>query len=82
MLSDFNTFKDNLTILNKTFLTLGKPMNVNNSNIIIRDTMSLAPSGKRSLEAIGSLYDINKINLTKEQKENMDILLLENKELF
>jgi hypothetical protein len=44
----------------------------------------LAPGGKRSLSAIGSMYGANlqKINLTEDQHQNMDILLKSDPRLF
>ena len=83
MLSDFDKFKDGLDIVQKSYITLRKPILVNGNNVFIRDTMLLSPPGKKSLEAIGKLYDgFDKIKLTLTQKENMDLLLAENKELF
>jgi len=84
MMKDFELFKEELNIVNKSFVTLGKPLVIGNTNIIIRDTMLLAPQGNRSLESIGNLYgqEYRKINLSKEQKENMDLLLKTDKTLF
>lgn len=110
IMNDFDTLKEELDIVNKCFVTLGKPLVIGNTNVIIRDTMLLAPQGCRSLEKIGGLYgeDFKKVDiakdlkeevkekftkdLTKEQKEkvdlnqyikeNMDLLLKEDKELF
>jgi hypothetical protein len=46
--------------------------------------MLLAPGGSKSLASIGKLYgeDFNKIQLTKDEIENMDVLLKENKAKF
>jgi hypothetical protein len=84
MLKDFDNLKEELEIVNKSFITLGKPIVMENTNIIIRDTMLLAPAGNRSLESIGSLYGqyYEKISLTKEQKEDMELLLIKDKNLF
>jgi hypothetical protein len=110
IMNDFDTLKEELDIVNKCFVTLGKPIVIGNTNVIIRDTMLLAPQGCRSLEKIGSLYgeDFKKVDiakdlkeeqkekltkdLTEEQKEkidrnqyikeNMDLLLKIDKELF
>lgn len=84
MLSDFDSFKENLDIVNKSFITLGKSFQYQNSNIQIRDTMLLAPSGSKSLSAISRLYGeaFHKIQLTKEEISNMDQLLRDNKEKF
>lgn len=110
IMNDFDTLKEELNIVNKCFVTLGKPIVIGNTNVYIRDTMLLAPQGCRSLEKIGSLYgeDFKKVDiakdlkeeqkekltkdLTKEQKEkinlnqyikeNMNLLLKIDKELF
>lgn len=83
MLSDFEEFKDQLSVVNKTFVTLGKPMQINGTSIVVRDTMHLAPGGKKSLDAIGSLYKgPGKVNLTKEQKGNMELVLSTDRALF
>ena len=84
MLKDFEDIKEELDIVNKSFITIGKPLVKENTNIIIRDTMLLSPAGNRSLDSIGSLYgqDFQKIYLEKEQKENMDVLLIKDKKLF
>lgn len=82
MLSDFESLKNELDIVNKCYVTLGRPIVIDNTNIFIRDTMLLTPAGQRSLDALGGLYKVVKIKLSKEQISNMDKLLLENKELF
>jgi len=70
-MNDFDTLKEELDIVNKSFVTLGKPVVIGNTNVIIRDTMLLAPQGCRSLEAIGSLYgeDFKKVDIAKELSE-------------
>lgn len=84
LMKDFEEFKDNLNIVNGCFVTIGKPFIYAHSNIFIRDTMLLAPGGSKSLASIGKLYgeDFNKIELTKEEIENMDVLLKTNKTKF
>jgi hypothetical protein len=57
MLSDFTLLKKEMNILQKSFLTLGKPLKYCGFNLFIRDTMLLAPANSRSLEAIGKLYE-------------------------
>jgi hypothetical protein len=68
ILNDFDTLKEELDIVNKSFVTLGKPIVIGNTNVIIRDTMLLAPQGCRSLESIGGLYgeDFKKVDIVKE----------------
>lgn len=122
MLNDFDDFVEKLSIVNDTYVTLGKPIviggtkikeeksvvkelsktgevneseNINvkerkskservvgGSNVILRDSWLLAPQGHKSLESLGKLYNYEKISLSKEQIENMDLLLKEDKELF
>ena len=86
MLSDFDLYKHQMDIVNKCFVTLRKPILINGINVYIRDTKLIAPSGKKSLEAISSLYDsdgnFNKKELSLYEKQNMDILLREKPELF
>lgn len=84
MMNDFNEFKDLLDIVNKSFVTLGKPILYEKSLVIIRDTMLLAPAGNRSLKSIGKLYGeaYKKIELTNENIENMGLLLKEDPALF
>lgn len=57
LLKDFTILKTDLNILNKSFITLGKPLTYGGFNLFIRDTMLLAPANSRSLDAIGKLYD-------------------------
>lgn len=83
ILDDFNELKEKLDIVNKSFITLGKPLRIKGLNVYIRDTMLLAPAGKKSLESIGSLYpESPKIYLSKEDKQRMDLLLKRDPLLF
>ena len=82
MMNDFEMLKHKLDIVNKSFVTLGKPLVICDTNIVIRDTMLLTPAGDKKLESIGDLYSLKKIKLSKTQKEHMDVLLVENKDLF
>lgn len=83
MLSDFNEFVNQMDLVNKSFITLGKPILMCGVNVIIRDTMLLAPGKSKGLKSIAKLYKgLTKIELTKDQIENMDLLKKENPELF
>jgi hypothetical protein len=82
ILSDFNTLKTQLDIVNKSFITLGKSLLIDNSNVHIRDTMLLAPAGNRSLESLGKLYSCKKLDLSLLEKENMDLLLQTDRHRF
>jgi hypothetical protein len=85
LLSDFSEIKKHLDIVNKCMVTLGKSdIVLHGHNVIFRDTLLLAPGGKKSLAAIGSMYgdNLQKISLTEDQYKNMDILLKDNPGLF
>jgi hypothetical protein len=85
LLSDFSEFKKDLDIVNKCMVTLGKSNIVKHGhNIIFRDTMLLAPGGKKSLASIGGMYGshLGKITLSESQHQNMELLLKEAPQLF
>jgi hypothetical protein len=88
MLSDFKEFNKFLNIVNKSFVTLGKPLKIYNSSVYFRDTLLLAPVGKGSLEQIGEIYesesegDYTKRFLSQEDKSQMSKLLLRDKKTF
>jgi hypothetical protein len=84
MFSDFDVIKEDLDIVNKSFVTMGKGMFIDNVSVKIRDTMLLAPGAKKALKDIGSMYDeeYRKIELSKEQINDMERLIKEDKELF
>jgi hypothetical protein len=85
LLSDFDEFKRDLDIVNKCMVTLGRSSIVKHGhNIIFRDTLLLAPGGKKSLASIGSIYGphLGKINLSESQHQNMELLLKEDPNLF
>jgi len=58
MLSDFGDFKQLLSIVNKSFVTVNKPLKIYESRVFIRDTILLAPTGMGSLDQIGSIYKL------------------------
>ena len=86
MFEDFEDLKLKLDIINKSFVTIGRPLRFGCSNIYIRDTMLLAPAGLSSLKSLGELYtkegDFNKIELSREELENMSTLLAKDKVKF
>jgi len=82
ILTDFDKFKGELDIVNKCLITLGKGIKYNNANLIIRDTMLLAPAAHKSLSSIAKLYDCDKISLTDYEISHMDLLLKNNKAKF
>lgn len=83
MLSDFdNKYKYELDLVNKCFVTLGKPILIGGMNVIVRDTMLIAP-GKKSLNAISTLYEgINKVKMSEEQMNNLEQVQVDDPELF
>jgi hypothetical protein len=84
IMTDFELIRDELDIVNKSFINKGKPFVYQDTNIQIRDTMLLAPTGSKSLEAIGRLYgpDFYKKSLSKTELSDMSILLKTNKPKF
>lgn len=63
MLKDFDHFKGEIDIVNKSMVTLKKPILLDGVNIFIRDTLLLAPGGSKALKTIGELYDLNKVEI-------------------
>jgi hypothetical protein len=86
MLEDFVEIKDKLSIVNKSFVTFGKPLKFNEINVYLRDTVLLAPVGKASLAELGKLYqlegDFSKIIVSDEDKSQMSKFLQRNKQAF
>jgi hypothetical protein len=83
ILEDFDTLKDNLDIVSKSFVTLNRPMLIDSVNVIVRDTMLLAPGSKKSLEAIGQMYgNLEKVKIPLYYKDKMDKLLVDDPVLF
>jgi len=84
LLSDFKDIKEELTIVNGSFVTIGKPITVSGKRVHIRDTMLLAPGSSRSLANIGRLYseEFNKVKINKEDLEDMQGFLFRDKEKF
>lgn len=86
MLKDFCMFKDSLNIINRYFVTLGKPLLIEGckSKIHIRDTALLAPAGYGGLDKLGSIYgpDYRKVDVGDYRNGRMKDLLRDNKPLF
>jgi len=84
LMKDFNEIKEDLSIVNGSFVTLGKPIKYCGRNIHIRDTMLLAPGGSKSLATIGKLYGeaFNKLPISKEDLEDMQGFLVRDKSKF
>lgn len=86
LLSDFYLYKDELSIVNKSFISLSKPLEIANTNVYFRDTHLLTPAGSKGLNALGKLYsaelNLSKIELKAEDKEHMDEFLLRDPKTF
>jgi len=87
MLKDFDTeLKLKLSIVNKSFVSLGKPLKFENKYLYVRDTMLLAPAGQGSLSKLGKLYeshgDFVKRTVSKEDITNMKAFLLRDPQAF
>jgi len=88
MLSDFVEVKANLSIVNKSFVSLGKPLRYDHSHsfVYFRDTILLAPAGVGSLDKLGDLYkgewDITKKKISSHDITNMSQNLLRDKARF
>ena len=86
ILSDFNEFKTELNIVNKSFVTLGKPIVVSSVNVYIRDTFLLAPQKARSLDALSKLYEVelgfSKNEIPRKYIKNMSVFLQDDKLSF
>jgi hypothetical protein len=84
MLKDFEEIKEDLSIVNGSFVTLGKAIKFKGKNVHVRDTMLLAPGGSKSLASIGMLYsnEFNKVQIDKEDLEDMQGFLVREKEKF
>lgn len=82
-LNDFDVYKDDLNIVNGSFVTLGKALKVDDRNVHVRDTMLLAPGGSKGLAAIGSLYPkFPKLSIAPEDLANMQGYLDRERGLF
>jgi hypothetical protein len=82
-LSDFESIKEELTIVNGSFVTLGKAMKFLGRNVHVRDTMLLAPGGSKALSVIGGMYpNFPKLKITTTDLENMQGYLEREREKF
>jgi hypothetical protein len=84
MLSDFALIKEELNIVNGSFVTLRDPLNYCGKKIHIRDTMLLAPGGSKSLARVGMLYGeaFHKITISKENLKDMKSFFANEPEKF
>jgi hypothetical protein len=77
MLSDFDEIKGKLSIVAKSFVTLGLPLRYNESFVYIRDTMLLSPGTMKSLHKLGNLYN-NDGDFLKREIDKSDIVKMSN----
>lgn len=84
LMSDFKEIKEDLSIVNGSFVTLGKAIKFHGRNVHIRDTMLLAPGGSRSLASIGVLYgeNLHKLSMNQEDLQDMQGFLERDKVKF
>jgi hypothetical protein len=84
MLTDFDLIKEELSIVNGSFVTLRDPLKYCGQNIHIRDTMLLAPGPGKSLAKIGKLYGegYNKLTISPDNLKDMQSFLDNDRELF
>jgi hypothetical protein len=86
-LTDFKELQSKISIVNKSFVTLGKPLKIGSTNVYIRDTMLISPSGAGNLESLGKLYkssngeQLDKIKI-KGDKAHMGEYLRDHREEF
>lgn len=82
MLDDFEEYKNELDIVNKSFVTLKKPILIDGINVVVRDTKLITP-GKKKLSVVASLYGgIDKVEIPKEYIKRMDLLLEKDPDLY
>jgi hypothetical protein len=86
LLSDFESFKEELDIIQGLYVTRGKPLKYKEvkSHVHIRDTELLTPQGSKSLAAVGAIYaeeGYKKVDL-KDYRGKMKELLKEQPDLF
>lgn len=83
ILNDFSEYKNDLTIVNKCYVTLGDPISVSGMDVHIRDTQLIAPGGSKSLQAVSKLYkNIEKIEVTESDISDMEGFWHRDKESF
>ena len=84
LLSDWNSVSyKNIDILKRGYSSLAKAVVYNGKEkVYLRDTIALVSATAKSLEAVAYAYKLKKVDVSQYYKENMDMLLKENPELF
>lgn len=68
-LTDFDKYKESMTLVKKTFITLSKPLRISDIDVHLRDTSLLTVGNSASLAALGSLYaddGLEKVQIDKK----------------
>jgi hypothetical protein len=76
------TYKQHLTIINKSFVTNGRPLMIGNWHVNIRDTILLTSAATPSLAQIAYTHGIQKIELSKDEIRDMESLMKNDLEKF
>jgi hypothetical protein len=75
MLDEFLDIKPFLSIVNKSFVTIRKPIRIYDANVYFRDTILLTAAGMNSMDKLGSLYwtegDYSKISIHPDDNSRM-----------
>jgi hypothetical protein len=75
-----------ISIVNKSFVSLGKPLRFEKHFVYIRDTKLLAPAGYGSLAQLGKLSerkgDFTKREISQDDLSNMDQFWIRDKKAF
>jgi hypothetical protein len=85
MISNFKeVLMNKLSIVNKSFVSIGKPIKFEKHYVYVRDSKLLAPQGYGSLKSLGKLYegDYKKREISIEDISNMDKFLIRDKKAF
>jgi hypothetical protein len=86
MLSDFYELKTKLSVVAKSFVTLGKPLRFDNTFVYVRYTKLLTPGSVKTLKEVGKLYEkdgeYSKVDISFEDLNNMDKFLERDREAF
>ena len=85
MISNFKeVLMNKLSIVNKSFVSIGKPIKFEKQYVYVRDSKLLAPQGYGSLKNLGELYegDYKKREISFEDISNMDKFLIRDKKAF
>jgi hypothetical protein len=79
LLEDLSEYIKDLNIVNKSFVTISKPLKFEESYVYIRDTQLLTPSSQKSLSALSDLYGdltgVKKGRISRDDLEHMDEFL-------